>query len=341
MLFSSVGFGVENRFIDTSYLALETPLFPISVGLRSQALKLRFVSPDSEGRFFRPELTQDHMLALFERQFKAALSQPVYHQCHVGETLSLIYAPFYVKDRIHDGILNKPIGNALESGIPKPSEDDSPKWRLHFLPTLCPDCGWDLKGTRDALILNCTNCDSVWQPKRNRFQKVSYACMPEKGEDIVYLPFWRIKAEVTGMELDTYADMVKIANLPKAVRKEWHAISFRFWCMAFKVSPKMFITLMNKMTLAQPMGKLIQRLPSKPLLPVTLSVDEAVESLKAGLSSFMKPRQVLLPHFPQIRIKALTYLLVYLPFHDRHHEFVQPRFHMAINKNQLAMAKNL
>jgi hypothetical protein len=43
MLFSCAGNGVAHKFVDVSHQAVLSPLFPVSLGLRSQALKLKFV----------------------------------------------------------------------------------------------------------------------------------------------------------------------------------------------------------------------------------------------------------------------------------------------------------
>ena len=57
MLFSCVESGIKHRFIDASHQAVESGYFPISVGLRSQALKLNFVVPESRGYFLKPART--------------------------------------------------------------------------------------------------------------------------------------------------------------------------------------------------------------------------------------------------------------------------------------------
>ena len=73
----------------------------------------------------------------------------------------------------------------------------------------------------------------------------------------MYLPFWRIKAGVSGIDLDSYADLVKIANLPKAMQENWNDVPFYFWAPAFKIRPKVFLRLANNVTLAQPRERLL------------------------------------------------------------------------------------
>jgi len=42
-----------------------------------------------------------------------------------------------------------------------------------------------------------------------------------------------------------------------------------------------------------------------------------------------------------IQIKPSSFLLVYLPFHQKHHDLVQPKFNLSVNRNMLAHARNI
>ena len=342
MLFSCVGNGIKHRFIDISHQAVKSSYFPVSVGLRSQALKLNFATPESRGYFLKPTQPFKNVMNIFKHRFSTSLPNPVFHQSHIGETLSLIYSPFYAEDKIYDAILNKPVTPVLPDDFDATLlQGGSPDGRINFIPTLCPDCGWDLQGRRDALVLNCKNCNSVWRPAVNGFKKLKFAFMQAKEENIIYLPFWRIKAEVTGITLNSYADLVRIANMPKAVQKEWEDVKFRFWAMAFKVRPRVFLRLARNVTLAQPQEKLVRELPDARLHSVTLPIEEAIESLTVNLAGFIKPQKDLFPILRDITIKPRSYLLVYIPFIEQHHELIHPEFHLTINKNQLELASNL
>ena len=200
--------------MDISHQAVESRHFPISVGLRSQALKLNFVTPETPGLFLKPTLPFKNVMQIFERRFSKSLPNPVFHKAHIGETLSLIYSPFYIEDKIYDAVLNEPVTLEL------PDDFDTtllsvarPDWRTHFVPTLCPGCGWDLYGQRDSLVLNCKNCNSVWRPAGNGFKRLKFACIPEKEDNIIYMPFWRIKTDISGIALNSYSDLAKVANL--------------------------------------------------------------------------------------------------------------------------------
>ena len=342
MLFSCVPEGIEHRIVDVSQQAVDSELFPISVGLRSQVLKLRFVSPETRGYFVEPKLPSQEVLESIERRFSASLPEPIYHQAFVGNTLSLLNSPFYADARLYDAVLNRAVSSALPEDFDISAfPGGNPDWRIHFIPALCPECGWDLAGERDSLVMTCRNCNSAWYPGKTKFRKINFAHIPDKGDQIRYLPFYRIKAKTSGVTLESYSDLVKLANLPRVVQEEHKERTFYFWTPAFKVRPKDFLRFAGNVTLFQPQGEFVTELPDAELYPVTLPVLEAVEAQKLNLAGFMKPRRKLFPRLPEIDIKPKNFLLVYIPFHQKGNELSQPMFRLRINKNLLAFAKYL
>ncbi len=344
MLFACNPGGINDKFIDVSQKAIEHDIFPHSVGLRSQALKLRFVTPETQGTFLTPTQSLDKVIETFEHRFSKTLAKPILHQSHIGETVSLLYSPVYFDSKLYDAVLNSPIygkladddGFKLEAFPGRP-----PDGNITFIPTLCPHCGWDLEGERDTLVLLCRNCTSAWYATGNKLKQLKFGLHPYDGEDVLYLPFYRIRADVEGIQLNSYADLVDVANLPRVAQEGWHNLGFRFWAPAFKVRPRVFLRLSTNMTLAQPRDKIIPELPRARHQPITMPVTEAVESLCINLSSFVKPRTRLSDIIPGIKIDAKSFVLVYVPFKEDHHEFIQPDLQFAINKNILTHSANL
>lgn len=344
LLFASTGSGIQQRFIDVSQLALAEPHLPVSVGLRSQALKLRFLRPDQSGYFLTPAIAPSAVLKGLEARFTPSLPTPVWHLAYVGESLSLIWSPFYVNAgrRLQDAVLDKPVGGLLpETFNPLTIAGGAADSRLQFVSTLCPACGWDLEGSRDSLVLNCRNCQTCWHPTRDGLAPLRYAHLSLAGQRGIFLPFWRIKATVTGVRLESYADLVRVANLPRVVQPGWESITFYFWVMAFKVQPQGFLRLARVMTLSQPRAELVEALPAEELFPVTLPVEEAFAASKILLASFITPVEDLAELLPRISVKPESYLLTYVPFELRPHEYVQPQYHLAINRNMIALSKHL
>ncbi len=342
MLFACAGRKIHHRFIDLTHQAIGSLFFPISTGLRAQALKLKYITDETMGVFLKPVISLNNVMKIFEKRFDHTLSKPIWHQAHIGEIISLIYSPFYVEEKVYDAILNQPVSASLPDNFDLSRFDSqTTKGTIKFLPTLCPDCGWDLEGERDSLVLSCKNCETTWQASKNSFKKINIAHLDDKAENILYLPFWRISAEVDGLELNSYADLVRITNLARAPQKEWARKRFWFWCPAFKIRPKSFLRLARSASVSLLPEKLISGMPASSFNPVNLPVQEAIESLKLILADFGTPRQLLWEKLSKIDIIAKKYLLVYLPFKEDHHDFVQPQLNVAINKNQLALAQNL
>jgi hypothetical protein len=183
----------------------------------------------------------------------------------------------------------------------------------------------------------------MWQAsKKKGLKRVNVAHMPgTTGEDTIFLPFWRIKADVAGMHLNHYADLVKTANLPKAVQPGWDRVPFHFWGPAFKVRPQSFLRLTHHVTLAQPGEHLVAHCPRGSMHAVNLPVSESVETLKMNLAGIIRPKKMVEDRIGDIQVKPTRYLLVYLPFAIKPHDLVQTTFNIAVNRNQLALAGNL
>ncbi len=345
MAFHCVENDIGHRVVDVSLLAVSEPGLPESLGLRSQALKLRFLTPETGGRFLRPTRPMKEAMDQFEQRYAPASRHPV-HQSFIGECLSLIYAPVYVDGCVMDAVLNQPVcpGGADAEGIPPDIAEragDPPGRNLRFVPALCPGCGWDLSGEEDTLALACFNCDSVWHAGSRRLDRLPFGHIPDSQPNRDYLPFWRIRADVSGLILDSRADLVRVANLPVVARPEWEEAPFHFWVPAFKVSPQAFLRIAQGLTVAQPAEKPAPSLPKGTLHPVTLPVTEAVESLKMLLAAFIRPKKKLSTRLAHMDIRPKSALLVYAPFERGHHELLSEQYRLAINRNMLKLTGNI
>ena len=66
------------------------------------------------------------------------------------------------------------------------------------------------------------------------------------------LPFWRVTARISGLTIESWADLVRFANLPKVVRAEWRDERAVFWIPGFKAQPDQFLRMAQAATLARP-----------------------------------------------------------------------------------------
>ena len=346
MLFSCVADRVDDRFVDTSQQAVASEHFPFSAGLRPQVGKLTFATKKSQGRFLRPDIAYADVIDLFKDSRNRFLPKPIHHQSYIGETVSLLYAPFYVYDRLFDAMLNKPITNDIPQGLLTTLEaSEKIQNETRFFAAICPACGWDLEGEGDASVLLCRNCETAWQPTQKGFTKLPFVCLTDMGQFKISLPFWRFRADIDGISLRTIADFTRVANLSNlangAIGRKDTQTRFHFWVPAFKVQPKMLLTLSRRITVAQPRTDGNRKFPEGSVIPANLPVIEASQALKIILAEFAKPSKVYFPKLNQIRITPRKALLVYIPFDEDHHDYVQPKLSLGLSKRLLTLAENL
>ncbi|MCU0580781.1 MAG: hypothetical protein MUF69_14785, partial [Desulfobacterota bacterium] len=197
--FRGMVFGLEQpegseRVLDTSFLAVPAGPFPGTLGLRPQTLRLRLADFSPEDRCLALALAEDRRWL-----FKAPPpAPPPRGACKsVGEVRSLIYAPFYRDGgRWHDGVLGTPLpqgGGAY--GAPEFLSEGEKTWDWHFIPTLCPNCGWDLAAVPESCLLFCPQCRSGWEPFREELRPFPFFTQPVAGGEAgrFFLPFWHFE----------------------------------------------------------------------------------------------------------------------------------------------------
>jgi hypothetical protein len=331
------------RIIDITRLGLPAGGFPMSLGFRPQALKMRFATHDMAGSFTRLRIDAKDILIKAAKLSSLNATGEIFHRSYVGEALSLIYLPLYKKgDRFFDAILNRPVTKLSEKNdFVLEAADPKPPWQLFFIGTLCPQCGWNLEGERDSVVLVCTNCDTAWEPAEGRFVQVGFSSAKAKSENSSYLPFWKLTGAAKGLELDTYADFIRLTNQPIVVGKEMEQIPMHFWVPAFKIRPKIFLRLSKQLTLSQHSLVFEDTLPKKDFHPVTLQKSEAVQGLKTILADSAQSKRAVLPFLPRTRIDVQAARLIYVPFEERAHDLVLRDSEVSINKNTLAFGRHL
>ncbi len=341
-LFSCVPTGLKHRLIDVSMAGQANHHFPPSVGVRAQTQKLRFAVSGTPGKFLPSQLavSDAHQAAL--DRFGTGDTQKTFHEDLIGETMSVIYAPFFINGKVFDAIVERAVSRVLPDGFESElgSTEDS-SWDVKFVPSVCPQCGWDLDGERDSLALLCGNCNTAWRSTDSSLEKLSVAVMPADFDAAAHLPFWRIRARVSGIELATYADLAKAANMPRVEQPGWKTQEIFFWTPAFKVRPRSYLRLSSTLTLNQPTDEAAPGVPTGPIYPVTLPASEAVESIKVLLANILRPRDQMYPLLPKIQVEAAEQALVFLPFSEGHHEMQHTAYRLTIPKAVLRHAAHL
>jgi len=346
MVFFCKADDLGHRVIDVSSLAVRRPWLPPSLGFRPQVLKLKFVSSEMVGRFFKPDIPLETVIQNIGMHLHplngSASAGPSAFRAFIGETTSLIYAPLFIdKDTAHDAILMKPL-----APIPKDFADgllpfdQQGHWQIEFVSTLCPRCGWDLLGEKDSVVLFCKNCNSAWEASPIGLKEVNFGMFPIKANDVLYLPFWRMKVLIEGPKIQSHTDLTRVANVPKVTREEGEGSDLYFWSPAFKVPPEVFLRLTQGMTASRLREEREGSLPWASLYPVTLPVTEAAESIKITIASCALDKEMILPRLDEMKIHLNESLLVYLPFTSSGIDFVEPHTHLCIHKNYLKLGRN-
>jgi predicted RNA-binding Zn-ribbon protein involved in translation (DUF1610 family) len=335
--------GVHYRIVDITQLGVPFKRFPTSLGLRPQAMKMRFAGADAPGSFLKCFLKPSDLFCRAEKPLLNKDMGDVLLTASIGEAVNLIYLPLYVEhSTLFDGIINRPIARlSQQDDIFSSITNHRPRWKLTFMATLCPRCGWDLTGERDSVVLTCSNCDTAWEAKRGKFVQVDLAVAPANGPDASYLPFWKMTVEATGIAIASYADFIRATNQPRVIQKGWEDQEMTFWSPAFKIRPNRFLHLSRQLTLVQPQVKLEGKLPEKNLSPVTLPLSEAIQGIPITVAGLAVNKKKIMPMLPNMHLVIKGASLVYLPFHETAHEMIQVETQVSINKKSLEFGRFL
>jgi len=332
-----------HRIVDITHLGVPFKKFPISLGLRPQAVKMRFVTPDTDGAFLKCFLTTAELLKRAAKHATVSVKGKIFHRTFIGEALSLIFLPLYVEaGTVFDAITNKAIAR-----LPKDDEifarlsQARRSWKLTPLATVCPQCGWNLEGERDSVVLTCGNCQTAWGFSRGRFVRVDLAMMSTQETDVTYLPFWKMSIRATGVELDSYADFIRLTNQPRAIRRQWENQEMSFWSPAFKIRPKLFLSLLRQLNVSQLHPVLDEGIPKERTYPVTLPLSEANQTLKLAIAGSTMNKKKVFPLLPRMNIRTTGATLVYLPFSRTGHEMVQKDMGVSIFRKTLEFGRYL
>ncbi len=365
----------KHRFIDPSYLASNFACFPPSLGIRTQTLKMRFLESKTPGLFLRSETSLDEFVHRVEKcsfsydvdEFstksgeKSRLSGDLSsfveecrrsaagksstkeeYQAFIGESTSLIFAPFYIKrGQLHDGMA----GSSLR-GCSLPEEfhehlTRAPASLLRFWPALCPSCGWELNGDRESLVLFCKNCRTSWKATERGLERVEFLVLGQDSEADLWVPFWRLDVEIDGVELNSYADFAQLASIPRVVRPEMKNQPFFFWAAAFKIHPAHFLRVSRVMTMNQTESGKLHEFPRTSLYPVTLPADEALESVPVIFGSAGPVREKLFDLIRSSQFSLRDCKLVYAPLVLRGYDYLQPHTKVTIPANALKWGREL
>ena len=167
MAFTCTAGSIQSGAVDLSHIALTAKTLPWSLGIQTQLARLRFLAPGVAGTFFAPTLTIGEAIAGCEANLKQLGIPPwtetALHRAWIGEQTSLLYYPLARRDgQIVDALQDR-IFESVGQWEARAPAAKQPDFQVRFYAATCPDCGVDLDGDRDTLVLTCRNCDRAWK----------------------------------------------------------------------------------------------------------------------------------------------------------------------------------
>jgi len=342
-IYSCLNNRIEHRLADISTRGVKLPFLPPSLGLRPQAMKMRFAAPGFPGSYLKKSVSHDEILKRAAKNLHIR-DEAILHQAFVGDALNIIYLPLSIKDEtILDGVVEKLLVHINEDSTPfAETEIDNHTWKPNFLSALCPQCGWNLEGETDSVVLLCANCNSAWQAGGNRFSEVNFKVTPSADPTNLFIPFWNFRVTAKGVKLDTFADFIRITNQALVIKPAWEEMELHFVSPAFKLRPNDFLRLGTQMTISQRHSiKASETLPKKNIYPVTLTHKDAGNSLKVILANSTVSPDGVFPYLPIIDFEIKDYFLHYFPFQKTTHEIQQTHLGITINQRVLSYGRSL
>lgn len=339
---------VQHRILDITNVGTQLKGIPFSLGIRQQCPKIKFITPETQGSFLKFNLEQDEILTkACKFVISDAVNRQIYHKAFIGETFSLIYFPMYVKDnKLFNALENKPIAKLNKDVGHLELTISDPKWKLNFLATMCPQCGWDLQGEKDSVVLTCSNCNTAWSAAESKLIKVNISSIPDKQGSTLNLPFWKIAvtSECSEIVLNSFADFIRKTGYAytQVIPQKWENEELNFWVPAFKINPKVFLAMSYRITCAFHAIETSKIIPNN-IYPVTLPMREAIESLKIVFANAMhdKYKRKIYPLLPEIIFEPKVSTLVYLPFTETSMEMTQQQSSMHFFKAHLKIGRTL
>lgn len=319
---------VKYKIVDTSRIGIVAENIPPSLGLRPQAMRLTPVVSSTQGEFICQTVPTKSVFAkavMVTELFGEKRQRVVYHRAFVGETLSRIYQPCYFHGGgVYDAVDNRLIGDeSLFAGHMSKTCFSKVSWEPQFISTLCPKCGGPLSGERDSRVLHCRNCEALWQENAKKFQPLDWQVVESANPAAAYLPFWRIVFSISGSNVNSFGDYLRFTNQPFVFGDRFDSTPLSFLIPAFKINPKAFLQVASQLTVSQwklPGGGKKQVTND---YPVNLSQKDATQAIKSVLAATTLNKKDRLPLLAEMAVGNTQCRLVYLPFIEQPHDFVQ------------------
>lgn len=337
---------VYHKLVDTTRIGFPGQSLPVSLGLRPQAMSVQPLTEQHLGRFVAQTIPAKTIFAeatKISELFENKRSGPVEHRAFIGETVSRVYLPVYFyQDMLYDGVNHLKIGlGNLREALEQQRTSFEKSWEPKFISTVCPNCGDLMGATSEGLTLHCFNCEKHWFENNGTLVQLDYRIVKPKQRVSEYIPFWRIEPKQSHPLLKTLANFLEITNQPVLINTQHRESQLAFYVPAFKIKPDLFLLLAKNMTMLQLKFSQYEQLPVNRFYPVTMPHGEAFEALKSILVASAVSKKRVMEILPEVKFIAKKIQMVYLPFDDAGHDYIEQHTGVAISAAALRFGRQL
>ena len=325
------GRAVSHRLEDSTRLAGSWSGLPRSLGLRPQAVRMRFAHT-IQGDFLPSDSTPEEAV----RDMLTTNSRMRRRDVLVNDTASLVYLPVSRRGNdAFDGLTGAALtrfdhsAHDLRAAAPAPPA---------FISMLCPTCGGDLAGERDDLVLCCDNCRAGFSPRGGKMVSVELKSEPG-SETALHLPFWEFTLGCDDPPLSTMGDLAQLARLPLFASHAWADRPARVLLPAFTLRPDLFLRLARQMSLAY--ADSAREGPPRARWPARISRGEAVQALAVILADLSRAMPRGATRLCDVDLRIIGSELTYLPFTPQGSDLVHPALDIALNRPSLEFGRRL
>jgi hypothetical protein len=221
------------------------------------------------------------------------------------------------------------------------AESRAPGYDLKFLPAMCPDCGWDLDGERDSIVLVCRNCKSHWLIHSRNLYHIRVESFGSRAQADVYIPFWKLSVQFSHMACSTYADLIRIVNMPRPNPGVDNRQNLYFYVPAFKVYPKIFLRLARQITIPQIVPSPAAKIADVLFYPVNLPLQEGLQAVPPVLMYISKEKTAMREKLVNEKLRLKSFSLVFIPFRKIGPDFVQMELGFSVPEGSLKFGRRL
>ena len=340
------------KLLDLSFPAFQgISLGMQSLGVRTSALPLFIfgnVSEEPDVAFIRVDTDFDYAVKYMNAFVNVGLeSEDVEPELEdtqeVGEQYSIIYVPFWLAkiaarntkqiiamDAISGSSVKRFTGEEIKT-LKKMLEgagNSSDLPVLRFIPFRCPDCGWELPFYPYNSVHICSTCGRGWFEFGGKFRRVNYriAEAPSKANknNVIFLPFWRIKMTVAMPDgtVKSIPQLIGRGYQPyrKSLLDSGEDMLTNFMIPAFRIKNiNAFNKIASRLT-ANPVKYRFEESAdpgSRSFGGVNLTYSEAEEMARVVLLSLIPPfARKALQELKDADFKFSNHELIYLPFRE-------------------------